>query len=55
MAVFQEDDIREFVRACFGQAAHSLIASDFNIGFLPPYPSIQISKPSELPTSNLSE
>jgi hypothetical protein len=32
-----------------------LIASDSNIGFLPPYPSIQISKPGELPTSNLSE
>jgi hypothetical protein len=31
------------------------IASDSNIGFLPPYPSIQISKPSELPPSNLSE
>lgn len=32
-----------------------MIASGSNIGFLPPYPSIQISKPSELPTSNLSE
>jgi len=32
-----------------------LIASGSNIGFLPPYPSIHISKPSELPTSDLSE
>ena len=37
------------------RVAHSLIASGSNIGFLPPYPSIHISKPSELPTSNLSE
>jgi len=32
-----------------------LITSGSNIGFLPPKPSIQISKPGELPTSNLSE
>lgn len=32
-----------------------MIASGSNIGFLPPYPSIHISRPSELPTSNLSE
>ena len=32
-----------------------MIASGSNIGFLPPYPSIHISRPCELPTSNLSE
>ena len=32
-----------------------MITSGSNISFLPPYPSIHISKPSELPTSNLSE
>lgn len=32
-----------------------MITSGSNIGFLSTNPSIQISKPSELPTSNLSE
>ena len=48
-----EGDIR--VRGCFGEVTHSWITSGSNIGFLPSNPSIQISKPSELPTSNLSE